>query len=152
MADIKYVYKFKNINKANNTINYKYLDCFTGETKNIIGTENNPIFDLEFESKMKIVRNGEWVLNTRYIDKHICSLMRTRQDGMEFTVVSIYLEQNDIVKCNIELSTAYMQVSSIIDFVETLINSTEDYGENVMKLVFSRPDIDVDFFVINVKY
>lgn len=152
MTDIKYAYKFESINDSDNSTDYKYVDCFTGDSKTVTVGDDNPFDDLAFESKMKIFVSGEWLTTTSRIDAHIIKLMQAREDNMQFTDLSIYLKQDDIVKCDIELSIRYMTVTAICDFVQTLINSTEDYGENIMELCFSRPDTDVDFFVINVKY
>lgn len=148
MLDIKYVYKREEI--GSNSYKYIYDDCFTDDQKVLYCDENDIFADVSFEAKYKLICSGDYV-NAHTLKTHIIRMLRPRQDNMEFTDVNVLLLVDGVMSCNIDLSTKYLLVSDIEQFIHTLMTSTKDTGETDLQLTFTRPDIDINFFTIKVQ-
>lgn len=147
MTDIKYAYKHDEIDDIQKCTRYTYFDCFSDQAKSIV--TNEPFGDLEFEATNNLIVDGE---NVNNIIPHIVKLMRPRTDDLEFTDLKVYLTIDCVLCCNVDLSTRYVTVSNIVEFIQTLINSTDGQGMNRLELDFSRPDIDNDEFALIKEY
>ena len=144
---IKYAFKDEDIDDIQKCTIYSYFDCFS-DSAVVIATDD--IFgDLEYEASHRLVIDGEYVND---IIPHVVNLMSPRKDGLEFTDIKVYLSMDNVICCNVDLSTSYVTVSNIVEFIQTLINSTYGQGMNVLQLSFSRYYTDADVFTLNMAY
>lgn len=147
MTNINYAFKHEDIDDIQKCTIYTYFDCFSDSS--VTFATKNTYGDLKYEATHKIIVDGETVSD---IITHIPKLMRPRKDDLEFTDIKVYLTIDRVLCCNVDLSTRYITVSNIVEFVQTLINSTDGQGMNRLQLSFSRPDTDVDTFTLNKEY
>ena len=147
MTDIRYAYKYEDTDDKQKCTRYTYLDCFSDQAKSIVTDE--AFGDLEYEATHKIIVDGD---NVNNIIPHVVKLMRARNDDLEFTDLKVYLTIDCVLCCNVDLSTRYVTVSNIVEFIQTLINSTDGQGLSRLELDFSRPDIDNDEFALIKNY
>lgn len=149
MLDINYAYKSEKIDPVTGYSVYTYQDCFTDNHVTIYG-EDNIFTDLEFEMKQHIICDGDSTCSN--LTKHIVKLMRPRIDDMEYTDLNVYLTVDGVVACNVDLSTRYLTITDIDNFIRTLIISTENTGICDLSLEFSRSYMDCNTFTIRKSY
>ena len=144
----KYALKYKEFDDIANVYGIVYIDIFTNE---IVGTvlETNSMSDISYEIKNNIVCNKDYI---PCICDEVVHLLAVRSDNLEFTDVNILLNMNNVTVCNIDFSTKYTPAVDIKQFIQLLISTTDEQGENFLHLTFSRPDFDDTTFILNKAY
>lgn len=145
-----YVYKSEHIVEDENCTVYVYRDCFTHQKARVLVGDDEIFADLKYESENRLICDGEYIAGD--ITDHIIRLMSPHPDDMGFSYINVLLAVDGVVSCSLELSTRYIDVTDIDNFIRTLIISTENTGECKLTLDFSSPDKDADTFTLKKIY